>query len=206
MIFGIAELNPQLCIVLLMTVALSLNHKTTETMTTAIKRITDTQLAQIKADPDNHLDLMRTVAVCDHLGVDWYIDKDFTLYDCDVDTAIDLLTNDRFTDTLDGLTALTYSEAYEFVVEYIKETIWAFRPEFLMHYMPDGMTVDAIELLQQGCESANGPLLALIADFDEFVSDAIGADGFAIFLETYDGDEHEYSFFGIMDFYIYRMD
>ena len=40
-------------------------------------------------------------------------------------------------------------------------------------------------------DDANDTILALIDDFDEFVSDAISADGRGRFLSYYDGEENE---------------
>ena len=71
------------------------------------------------------------------------------------------------------------------------------------------MTTDeynsAVESLEEAqsrcCESANGLVKALINDMDEFVEDAINADGRGHFLAQYDGNENEQD-----DFYIYRVD
>lgn len=75
--------------------------------------------------------------------------------------------------------------------ENISESVWAFNASFLVDYMPEGMTIEAIDLIKLGCESANEPLKALIEDWDEFVEDAIAADGRGHFLAPYDFEEHE---------------
>ena len=50
------------------------------------------------------------------------------------------------------------------------------------------------------CEGGNGLVKALISDIDEFVDDAINADGRGHFMSSYDGAEYEQD-----DLYIYRM-
>ena len=94
---------------------------------------------------------------------------------------------------------LTEEEAEEKAAEYIRESVWAFNSWFLLDYVPEGVTTEAIEKLQEHCEGANDPLLSMIEDFDEFVSDAIAADGLGHFLSSYDGDMHEHG-----DFVIFR--
>ena len=49
------------------------------------------------------------------------------------------------------------------------------------------------------CEDANEIVKAIITNMDEFVSDAISADGRGHFLAGYDGEENEQD-----EFYIYR--
>ena len=92
---------------------------------------------------------------------------------------------------------LTDDEADEKVKEYIKETVWAFNPTFLADHSCIDQVV--IEKLQESCESANEALLKLIKNFDDFVEDAVRADGRGHFLAGYDGNENEQG-----DFYLYR--
>jgi len=82
-------------------------------------------------------------------------------------------------------------EADRAAKKYILDTVWAFRPEFLLGFMPHGMTIDAIKAIQEKYEDANGPLLALIRNKKKFVSDAISADGRGHFLSPYDGEERD---------------
>lgn len=90
---------------------------------------------------------------------------------------------------------LTDEQADTMAREYIRESVWAFRPEFLALYTPEGIDADTVQAIQgERCEDANAPLLALIeagAGFDDFAADAIGADGRGHFLSHYDGEEHE---------------
>lgn len=91
-------------------------------------------------------------------------------------------------------------EAEERARDYIRQSLWAFRPEFLSSYTPRGVGTDVLRLLQEKCEDSNDALLALVGDrFDDLASDAIGADGRGHFLATYDGNEGERG-----GFYIYR--
>ena len=88
--------------------------------------------------------------------------------------------------------------------EYIKETVWAFNPEFLSDYVIISQntpikdtTIKVIKLLQNDCEDE------LIEDFDEFADDAINSDGRGHFLNHYDGSEIKYSLNGVT-YYAYQ--
>ncbi len=98
---------------------------------------------------------------------------------------------------------LTDEEADTAAREYIRESVWAFRPEFLADYTHEGIDADTLQAIQgERCEDANAPILALIeagAGFEDFAADAIGADGRGHFLSQYDGEERESG-----DFYLYR--
>lgn len=67
-------------------------------------------------------------------------------------------------------------------------------------YMNMGMDLEEyIKSIQEKYESGNSELLRLIDDVDDFVSDAISADGRGHFLSSYDGNEEEQD-----GYYIYR--
>lgn len=85
---------------------------------------------------------------------------------------------------------LTEEEAEEKTKEYIKDTAWAFRPEFLSSHMT-GIDPEDLAPIQEKCESANPIILKLIDDFDDFVRDAVQSDGMGHFLASYDGEEVE---------------
>lgn len=99
---------------------------------------------------------------------------------------------------------LTDDEADEAVEEYIRESVWAFRPEFLVGFMAEGIDVETVQAIQgERCEDANAPLLALVEagqGFDAFMADAILSDGRGHFLNHYDGEERESG-----DYYIYQV-
>ena len=99
-------------------------------------------------------------------------------------------------------------EADGAVEERIKDSIWAFNADFILHQcdLPLELT-DCIRSFQgKECESANDALLALVekcAGLDKFVRAAVSADGRGHFLSSYDGEENEVDFEG-ETYYIYR--
>ncbi len=95
---------------------------------------------------------------------------------------------------------LTDEEADEVVRKEIEEMVWAFNASFLQAHT--GVDADAIEKIQEMCESANEPLKAMIKDFDHFVDDAVSCDGRGHFLDV-NLEENEITFNGIT-YYIYR--
>jgi hypothetical protein len=60
--------------------------------------------------------------------------------------------------------------------------------------------IRSLQYAQRSCENANGLVRALIDDMDEFIEDAINADGRGHFIAYYDGVENEQD-----GFYIYRV-
>lgn len=117
----------------------------------------------------------------------------------------------------DEYLVLLEDEINDTVKDYIKDSVWAFNASFIIQH--SDLPWEAIEMVQSfcqdKCEGANETILALINDLDEFVSDAISADGAGHFLAHYDGEEHEvclsYQFPDEVDvkhfyYYIYRVD
>jgi hypothetical protein len=95
---------------------------------------------------------------------------------------------------------LTDAEADDKAREYIEDSLWAFRAEFLADFTD--LPVEVFQALQSKCEDANDPIRRMIerADgIDDFVSQAIDADGRGHFIGQYDGAENEEG-----EFYIYR--
>ena len=90
---------------------------------------------------------------------------------------------------------MTDEEADEAVKEYIEESVWSFNTWFIIDHSK--LPYEATAMLEsfQGdkCEDANDTILALIEDLDEFVKDAVSADGRGHFLSGYDGVEEEIS-------------
>ncbi len=87
---------------------------------------------------------------------------------------------------------LSDSEADDAAREYIEDSLWAFRPGFLVSYVGEGIDTDIIARLQERCEDANQAVRRLVGDrLDEMVEDAISADGRGHFLSGYDGEEVE---------------
>jgi len=100
---------------------------------------------------------------------------------------------------------LTDEEADKAAEEYIKGSLWAFNADFIIDHSK--LPYDAIEMVkgyqESKCEGANDTIEALIEDMDEFVKDAISADGRGHFMSSYDGEENEETVEG-ETFYIYR--
>lgn len=94
---------------------------------------------------------------------------------------------------------LTDDEADTAVRECILDSVWAFRPSFLVAHMTD-VTEKMVSIIQEQCEDANPVILRLIDDVDHFVDDAIAADGRGHFLASYDGEEYE-----VGEYFIYRV-
>ena len=95
--------------------------------------------------------------------------------------------------------------------EEIEYSLWAFNADFIIQHCKNYEEMDnseyqsAVESLrhaqEQCCENANGLVKALIDDMEEFMEDAIMADGRGHFISRYDGEEYEMN-----GFYIYRVD
>lgn len=113
--------------------------------------------------------------------------------------------DDSFEYGREGYLVLTDDEANEKTKEYILDSIWAFRADFLAAHLKDGINQDVVELIQSNdkCEDNNEAIKSLIEDIDHFVSDAIACDGRGHFLSTYDGEENEINAGGKL-YYIYR--
>lgn len=114
-------------------------------------------------------------------------------------------------DTGENYAVLTEEQADERAREEILESLWAFNADFIIRHCKnfEFMTHYEFETAEESlryaqencCENANGLVLALIDDIDEFVEDAISADGRGNFISRYDGVENEQD-----GFYIYRVD
>lgn len=108
---------------------------------------------------------------------------------------------------------LTDMKADEYAEKEIKDCLWAFRSEFILHHCNnqdmDNFEWDAAktsleEAQSRFAEGANGLVRALISDLDEFVNDAIIEDGRGQFISHYDGQENEEIVDGVT-YYIYRI-
>lgn len=116
-----------------------------------------------------------------------------------------LLVEEDYTEIDDDYLVYTDEEADEKAEIYISETVWAFNAEFIVdHSKLPYEAVEMVQAFQKKYEDANKTILALINDFDEFVSDAISADGRGHFMNSYDGHEHEVNIDGTY-YYVYRM-
>lgn len=100
----------------------------------------------------------------------------------------------------DEYLVLTDAEADKTASDYIAETVWAFNPAFLAGQT--GLDEDIFKALQKKSESSNTAIMKLIKahmDWQEFVEDAVNADGRGHFIASYDGKENEHG-----GFYIYQ--
>ena len=104
---------------------------------------------------------------------------------------------------------LTDEEADEAAHDAIINELWAFNADFILRHTEfynnscdreDAEFIRAIQMLQSSiCEGINSIVKALIVDIDEFITDAIDADGRGHFISWYDVREHEQN-----DLFIYR--
>ena len=96
---------------------------------------------------------------------------------------------------------LTDGEADQVASDYIKESVWAFNPGFIIDHSSrlDYDQKDVLKGIQEQCEGSNGIILALIDNIEEFIEDAISSDGRGHFMSTYDGEENEEG-----EYFIYR--
>jgi hypothetical protein len=88
----------------------------------------------------------------------------------------------------------TDEQADQAVKQYIEDSVWSFRAEFIASHTKGGATngmIKAISALQKDCESSNEDIKSLIEDMDAFIEDAISSDGRGSFLSSYDSNENE---------------
>ena len=108
----------------------------------------------------------------------------------------------------DNYIVLTDDEANEKAKEYILDSVWAFNADFIIDHASaldhSPASYKIVEAIREQYESGNDAMLKLIDNDDEFIEDAISADGRGHFLNTYDGNENEETVCG-QTFYIYRM-
>jgi hypothetical protein len=99
---------------------------------------------------------------------------------------------------------LTDEEADEKAGEYIKDLLWAFNSSFIIENSSildfDEGSEKIIKAIQEQYENGNEAMKKLIDDMDDFISNAISADGRGRFINSYDGEEIEQE-----DYFIYRM-
>ena len=121
--------------------------------------------------------------------------------ECDIDQ-VDVETYDNNAFSCGSLSGeyliLTDEEADQSAEDYIKDSVWAFNSSFLASHT--GIDEEIFEMLQDKCESSNEVITNSIKDMEEFIADAIGADGRGHFISSYDGEEEE-----LNDFFIYRI-
>ena len=103
--------------------------------------------------------------------------------------------------------AVDDEDADKLARENIEDSLWAFNSDFIAEHSSSMREagergVRALQKMQEDlCEDANSIVKALIDDMDDFVEDAISADGRGHFISSYDGEEYEQG-----DSYIYCID
>lgn len=110
--------------------------------------------------------------------------------------------NFESTDAQGEYIVMTDEEADAAVKDYVLESAWAFRYDFLCGHSEAIAEIPQKQyeaMAEKLCEGFNKAVLAMIDDKDHFVDDAIRADGRGHFLSGYDGEENEEG-----SFYIYR--
>jgi hypothetical protein len=99
---------------------------------------------------------------------------------------------------------LSDDDADERAAEAIRDSLWAFRSEFIAgHTRPrlNGAGIKALAEMKANMRESAQPLIeALIHDMDDFIRDAISADGRGHFLASYDFEECEQD-----GWYLYRV-
>ena len=102
----------------------------------------------------------------------------------------------------------TDEEADKAVKENIKSSLWAFNAEFIIDHSKVQYSSELEKCLKEIqlklCEDCNDLVECLIEDLDEFINDAVSADGRGRFLSTYDSNEEEITI-GNETFYAYRI-
>lgn len=92
-------------------------------------------------------------------------------------------------------------EADQEAFEYMRQNLWAFTPEFVAAYTPEGVDAEIIQVLQERAEDANEAIARLVGkNLDDMFEDAMRYDGRGHFISHYDGNENEEG-----DFFIYRI-
>jgi len=104
----------------------------------------------------------------------------------------------------DGYMVLTDEEAYEKAAQNIEDSLWAFDPSFLSNMT--GIDMSVFEAVQANgkCEDNNDAIRSCIGDVENFVQEAIEADGRGHFISSYDGKEQEQTVSDVL-YYIYRL-
>jgi hypothetical protein len=143
---------------------------------------------------DDHVERVRELA--DIVWGDsypWYVDERQAALAAHLSVPIGDVTGegDTWSHGRQEWLVLSEEEADERAGDSIRESLWAFRTDFLRRHVT---SVDALEALDamrgKVCERSNAIVLALVRDLDALIQDAIAADGRGHFLANYDHEEH----------------
>lgn len=100
---------------------------------------------------------------------------------------------------MESYLVLDEEEADQYVRDRILESLWAFNAEFILSHSRidvdetnEDDILKALKSMQEKlCENANPLVRALLADEENFIEDAVEADGRGHFLSNYDSQENE---------------
>lgn len=126
-----------------------------------------------------------------------HLDEDFDIITHKEDNLFDYLGREYL--------VLTDQEAQVMAIDYIRESLWAFRASFLSYFAcieSDEAELVFTTLQEKHCEFCNEAIYALVKDrFSDLVEDAISSDGRGHYIPgSYDHEENE-----VRDYYIYRI-
>lgn len=87
----------------------------------------------------------------------------------------------------------TEEEVDAAVRECVRESLWAFRPEFLANYTPDGVDAEILGIIiEMKCEDATEIIAKLVDErLGKLIDDAVASDGRGHFLSSWDGEERD---------------
>ena len=136
----------------------------------------------------------------------WYVDARQAALAAHLGVDVDDVTGDgdTWTHGRSEWLVLSDDDADERAAEAIRDSLWAFRSEFIAgHTRPrlNGAGIKALAEMKANMRESAQPLIeALIHDMDDFIRDAISADGRGHFLASYDFEECEQD-----GWYLYRV-
>ena len=116
---------------------------------------------------------------------------------------------DNYFQVVDGMEylVLTDGEADQMSQEYIEDSLWSFNADFILDTCgldsSSNVSRSLRKMQEESCEGCNDFIRALeegTCGIDEFVNQAILADGRGHFLSSYDGEEGEQD-----GYFIYRI-
>ena len=123
------------------------------------------------------------------------------------DVKPDAYTRNLFSHDGEEYLILTDAESDVATRDYILESLWAFNPSFILENCNLDTSENVVKSLQafqeKCCDRCNEFIKALIngtCGIDQFVENAIDADGRGHFLSSYDGEENE-----LNGLFIYRV-
>jgi hypothetical protein len=153
--------------------------------------------------PDETLERCRELADLAWESQTWYTDERQSALAAHLQCGVGDVTGegDTWTHGRSEWLVLSEEEADERCSEAVRESLWAFRTDFLRAHVTNIDALEALDAMRgKVCERSNAIVLALVRDLDALIQDAIAADGRGHFLAGYDGEECEQD-----GWYLYRV-